>query len=155
MNDPVQSTIKEIRDVLEDARIGRLSVLDFQTGSPLGALVNVAVDDTGYPVFLLSGLSRHTRCILSDPRCSLLVQGKLPKEGDALTAFRACIVGKMVAAQDDLVRQRYLARHPYSEMYASFGDFGFWRLEPERVFVVAGFGRVMEFEAREVFGPVD
>ncbi|CAI5987747.1 unnamed protein product [Closterium sp. NIES-65] len=43
-------------------------------GYPFGSLVDFATDDEGHPIFLLSPLSIHTRNMLADPRCTLVVQ---------------------------------------------------------------------------------
>jgi putative heme iron utilization protein len=145
MNDSAIQT----KTVLEQAKTGTLSVLDFETGAAFGALVNVATDRAGLPIFLFSTLARHTKCILADPRASLLV-AELPVEGDPLTGFRATITGRMEMVKDD-VRGIYVAKHPYAELYAGFGDFSFWRLRPEVVYVVAGFGRIHSFAAKDVF----
>ena len=51
--------------------------------------------------------------------------------------------------------RRYLARHPAAELYAGFGDFAFWRLEPERAHAVAGFGRIETIPADEMFPSAD
>ena len=137
-----------VKPILKRAKTGTLSVIDFETGAPFGALVNVATDEQGHPIFLFSQLARHTKCLNTDPRASLLVM-ELPQAGDALTGFRATITGRMEQVSDGL-RARYVAHHPYAEMYAGFGDFGFWRMAPEMVYVVAGFGRIQSFKAEEV-----
>jgi heme iron utilization protein len=141
---------KQAKAVLQRAKTGTLSVSDFETGAPFGALVNVATDEAGLPLFLFSKLARHTKSILADPRASLLVS-ELPHEGDPLTGFRATIVGEMHVADDQALRTRYIEHHPYAELYAGFGDFGFWRLTPHSVYVVAGFGRIHSFAAKDVF----
>jgi heme iron utilization protein len=144
---------KQAKAVLQRAKTGTLSVSDFESGTPFGALVNVATDEAGLPLFLFSKLARHTKSILADPHASLLVS-ELPHEGDPLTGFRATIVGEMHTADDrddrDL-RGRYITCHPYAELYAGFGDFGFWRMTPHSVYVVAGFGRIHSFAAKDVF----
>ena len=136
--------------IFSRARTGMLSVIDFEAGGPFGALVNVATDENGLPLFLFSKLARHTKCLLADARASLLVC-ELPQDGDALTGFRATIVGQMEPCGGDKLRMGYLAKHPYAETYVDFGDFSFWRLKPKRVYVVAGFGRIQAFEADQVF----
>jgi heme iron utilization protein len=141
---------KQAKAVLQRARTGTLSVSDFESGTPFGALVNVATDEAGLPLFLFSKLARHTKGILADPHASLLVS-ELPGEGDPLTGFRATIVGEMHAADDQTLRARYIEQHPYAELYAGFGDFGFWRMTPHSVYVVAGFGRIHSFAAKDVF----
>ena len=141
----------EAKLVLGRAQTGVLSVIDFETGGPFGALVNVATSDDGLPLVLFSKLARHTKCLLADARASLLVC-ELPQEGDALTGFRATITGQMRTCAGDAMREIYLNKHPYAETYIDFGDFSFWQLKPERIFVVAGFGRIQAFDAAEVFG---
>ena len=143
----------EVRAVLARAKTGTLSVIDFETGEPFGALVNVATDLSGMPLFLFSTLARHTKCLATDPKASLLI-AELPSEGDPLVGFRATITGQAGQVQGDHLRGCYLAKHPYAETYVDFGDFGFWTLKPRKIFVVGGFGRIQAFDASEIFGPI-
>jgi heme iron utilization protein len=147
---PKTASLVEARNVLRNARTASLGVLDFETGGPLGALVNVAFTDGFEPVVLTSQLSRHTQCLDRDGRGSLLVAGDLPTEGDALTGFRACVTGIFERAEDQGIRATYLRRHPYAELYADFRDFGFWKMTPQKLYVVAGFGRVYNYGAAEL-----
>jgi heme iron utilization protein len=140
--------IETIKTVLLRAKTGMLSVVDFESGAPFGALVNVATNDDGLPIFLFSRLARHTKSLLANPSCSLLV-AELPSEGDALTGFRATLVGEMVETKTD--GARYLEHHPYAELYVRFGDFGYWQMKPTMVYVVAGFGRIQSFAAEQIF----
>jgi heme iron utilization protein len=137
-----------VKIVLDRAKTGTLSVLDFETGAPFGALVNVATDEKGQPLFLFSRLARHTKSLIANPVASLLVS-ELPKTGDPLTGFRATITGKMVEIKID--PHRYIAKHPYAAMYMGFGDFGFWRMMPEMIYVVGGFGKIQSFTWNEIF----
>jgi heme iron utilization protein len=141
---------EEVKAALTRAKTGTLSVIDFETGGPFGALVNVATNGVGQPLFLFSKLARHTKCLIADPRASLLVSD-LPSEGDPLVGFRATITGHAERLLGDHLRALYLAKHPYAETYIDFGDFGFWYLKPEKVFVVGGFGRIQAFDAAEIF----
>ncbi len=136
--------------MLQTARTGTLSVLDFDTGGPLGAMVNVAVDDLFRPIILTSKLSRHTQCLDRDGRASVVVTGELPLEGDPLTGFRAALTGRFTATEHAGLRDCYLKHHPYAELYAGFGDFGFWIMDPDKLYVVAGFGRVYNYDASEL-----
>ena len=45
-----------------------------RAGYPFGTLTDFASDGAGFPVFCLSPLAIHTRNIIEDPRCSLVVQ---------------------------------------------------------------------------------
>jgi heme iron utilization protein len=143
----------EIKAVLARTKMGTLSVIDFETGGPFGALVNVATNEAGHPVFLFSSLARHTKCLIADTRASLLI-AELPSEGDPLIGFRATITGHVNRLSGNHLRALYLAKHPYAETYINFGDFNFWALKPEKVFVVGGFGRIQAFDAAEIFGAI-
>ncbi len=140
----------EIKAVLARAKTGTLSVIDFETGGPFGALVNIATETEGLPLFLFSKLARHTKCLATDARASLLVS-ELPSEGDPLVGFRATITGRAQQLNDHHLRDHYLSKHPYAETYIDFGDFNFWTLKPEKVFVVGGFGRIQALDASEIF----
>ncbi len=42
---------------------------------------------------------------------------------------------------DAALKARFLAVHPYADLYAGFGDFSIWRVKPEAGLFVGGFGR--------------
>jgi heme iron utilization protein len=140
----------EARQLLRRARTGTLASLNRDGGLPYASLVNVATDVDGRPAILISKLAWHTRNLLADTRASLLV-AEPPEHGDALTGARVTVMGRFVECAEPRLRRRYLARHPEAAMYVDFGDFAFWRLEPEVVHAVAGFGRIETLAADEVF----
>ncbi len=149
-SDQKTASLAEARAVWHEARTGALSVLDFETGGPLGALVNIAITAKFEPIILTSTLSRHTQCMDRDGRASVMVTGILPSEGDRLTGFRATLTGTFARTTNRDVVAAYLATHPYAELYAGFGDFGYWQMSPARLYVVAGFGRVYNYDAAEL-----
>ncbi len=140
----------EARRLLRRARTATLGTLNREDGIPYGSLVNVATDVTGWPLILVSTLAWHTKNLLADHRASLLV-AEPPATGDALTGPRVTVMGRFVKVDEARLQRRYLARHPAAALYAGFGDFAFWRLEPLRAHAVAGFGRIETMEADEVF----
>ncbi len=146
MNETAQMAKKAVLS----GKFGTLATLDFETGGPFASLVNYACDEKGFPIFLLSQLARHTKCLLTDSRASLMV-AEIPKSGDALTGLRATVMGHVSAFQSEKITRAYLSRHPYAESYVNFGDFGFYRLVPETIHVVGGFGRIQTFQATEMF----
>ena len=141
---------KLARTALESGRYGSLAVLDSEGGGPYVSLVNYACDEGGLPIFLFSGLARHTRCLLKDQRASLLV-AEIPKDGDALTGLRASFSGIMARIAKEGAKALYFAKHPYAAGYAEFEDFSFWKMNPEFVHLVGGFGRIETLKAEEVF----
>ncbi len=144
----------EARRLLRRARTGTLASLNRDGGGPYASLVNVASDVAGAPLLLLSALAWHTKNLEADPRASVMV-AELPEAGDALTGPRITVMGRLAKLEETGLRRRYLARHPAAAMYAGFGDFAFWRMVPEKVHAVAGFGRIETLEATEVFPPTD
>ena len=150
MNAPRSFTGTEARLLLRRARTGSLASLNCDGGIPYASLVNGATDVEGHPLILISTLAWHTKNLLADPRASLLV-AEPPASGDALTGPRVTVMGRFAKVEDKALERRYLARHPQAALYAGFGDFAFWRLEPKRLHAVAGFGRIETMEADEVF----
>jgi heme iron utilization protein len=146
----MNETAKMAKDVLLRCKFGSLATVDFETGGPFASLVNYSGFGKGYPVFLLSRLARHTKSLLADARASLLV-AEIPIEGDALEGLRATFVGHVEMIAPAAVQHAYLALHPYAETYVGFGDFSFYMLVPETIYVVGGFGRIQSFNADEVF----
>lgn len=119
------------------------------------SLVATATDVDGATLLLLSGLSDHTRNIAEDAAVSLLFDGTAgfanPQEGP-----RATVMGRAVRLSDvelDRARRRYLARHPGAALYAGFADFGFYRVAPERIHWVGGFGKAAWIERRLLVEP--
>ncbi|MGA7972637.1 MAG: DUF2470 domain-containing protein [Pseudolabrys sp.] len=138
---------------LRATRAGTLSTLDRHTGHPFGSLVNVATDADGAPLILVSRLATHTANLEVDHRASLL----LPEmgKGDALTHPRLTVLGSMVqiapdSAEVPAIRERFLARHPKSELYAGFADFAFWRMAVISAHLNGGFARAADLTAADV-----
>jgi len=124
---------------------------DPMAGWPYASLVLTAAAMDGSPLLLLSELAQHTIDARADSRVALAVTEMSmtgPADGvDPLTLPRATLLGRL--QPDPLAADRFLARHPQSRDYAGFGDFAFWRLEVERVHLVAGFGRIAWAQGRD------
>ncbi|MDH7796746.1 MULTISPECIES: DUF2470 domain-containing protein [unclassified Beijerinckia] len=136
------------KGLLRSIRAGALATLA-KDGFPFSTLVNVATDYDGTPILLLSGLAIHTRNLATDARASLLLAetGK----GDPLAHPRLTITGTVrksaSEAERDRLKQRFLGRHPKSQLYADFADFGFYRLEMANIHLNGGFARAADFES--------
>lgn len=130
------------RHLLRATRIGALGTLDRETGFPITTLVSVATDLDGAPVILVSGLSHHTKNLLADPRCSVLLSEG--GRGDPLAHPRLTLTARAENVQDDAIRRRFLARHPKAKLYVDFPDFAFYRLVPERMQLNGGFARAFD-----------
>jgi heme iron utilization protein len=114
-------------------------------GDPYCSLVNVASHPDGSPILLISRLAVHTGNILADPRVSLMLDERAA--GDPLEGARIMLAGRAEAAgadQLECLRRRYLNVHPSAEAFADFKDFSFFRINPSRAHLVAGFGRIVD-----------
>ena len=136
--------IRLAKTLLRTARFGALAVLDPETGAPLASRVGVATDIDGAPLILVSMLAAHTRALIADARCSLLV-GE-PGKGDPLAYPRisiACAATRLENDTDEKARaeRRYLNHHPKAKLYVGLGDFFFFRLEPAGASLNGGFGK--------------
>ena len=104
----------------------------------------VGTDIDGCPVVLISTLATHTKALLTDPRCALLF-GE-PGRGDPMAWPRITVLCEARRIErdtesDNLLRQRFLRRHPKAKLYAGFPDFAFFRLVPKSASLNGGFGR--------------
>lgn len=138
------SAISTARRLTRSARFAAIAVIDPETGAPLASRVGMATDLDGAPLILVSLLSAHTRALLADPRCSLLV-GE-PGKGDPLAYPRLSIAARAerldrTSEAGLRVARRYLNRNPKATLYAQLGDFHYFRLEPESAGLNAGFGK--------------
>jgi putative heme iron utilization protein len=131
-----------------EARSGALATLMAGNGDPYCSLVNVATAADGAPLLLISRLAIHTKNILADPRASLMLDERKP--GDPLEGARVMLMGTVERTESPDARRRYLARQPEAEMFAGFGDFGFYELKLKGAHLVAGFGRIVDLKAADI-----
>ncbi|HTN98570.1 MAG TPA: DUF2470 domain-containing protein [Nordella sp.] len=142
----------EARQLLRRARTAALGTSNLDPTGPYISLANIATDAQGHPIIFISKLAWHTRNILASPLGSIMVS-EIPAEGDALTGPRVTVMGsfEQVTARD--IAERYAGHHPAARFYLDFPDFSFWRLIPQKIHAVAGFGRIETMEPDEVFLP--
>lgn len=143
------------RQLLRTARHGVIATLEPETGRPVATRVGLATDADGAPLILVSALAAHTPALRADPRCSLLV-GE-PGKGDPLAHPRLtlhCDAREIArgSADEERIAGRYLAHNPKAALYAGLGDFRYFRLEPLRGSLNAGFGRAYALAARHMLG---
>jgi putative heme iron utilization protein len=126
------------RKLLRAVRAGALA--STAEGQPFGSLVTPSCAPDLSVLLLLSDLSEHTRHLRADPRCALMVTG--PQDGaNPQTAARVTITGVAETIDDAALKARWLAVHPYAALYADFGDFHLWRIQPKAALFVGGFAR--------------
>jgi heme iron utilization protein len=141
------------KTLIRSARYGAIAVLEPETGTPLASRVGVATDIDGSPLILISMLAAHTRALVADPRCSLLL-GE-PGKGDPLAHPRITLVCRAMRLERGTPQQahaerRYLNRNPKAQLYVGLGDFSFFRLEIERGSLNGGFGKAYNLTAADL-----
>jgi putative heme iron utilization protein len=147
--DPRQAAKK----LLREGRSGALATLMSASGDPYCSLVNVATTAEGAPLLLLSRLALHTKNILADARVSLMLDERKP--GDPLEGARVMLMGIAAPTQDEEARRRYLDRQPEANVFAGFGDFGFYRIALKGAHLVAGFGRIVDLKPLDLLTDLD
>lgn len=110
-------------------------------GFPFASVMPYALSNDRTPIFLISSMANHTRNVKADPKACLLVAAD--DAGDRLAGSRVSVIGRVIPVDEAKlanVRQSYLAKHPGSQQWVDFGDFAFYELQIEDIYIVAGFG---------------
>ena len=142
---------KLARSLLRRSRQGALATLMAGSGDPYCSLVNVASHADGSPILLISQLALHTKNILGDARVSLMLDERAV--GDPLEGARIMLAGHAEPAAADhaaVLRRRYLNAHPSAEAFVEFKDFSFFRIRLTGAHLVAGFGRIVDLEPKQL-----
>jgi putative heme iron utilization protein len=142
-----ESPAWQARRLLRAARSGCLATN--AKGQPFASLVTPACMPDGALLLLLSRLSEHTRHLMADARCSVMVNG-VPTSENPQTIPRVTVTGVAEVVDDPTLKARYLAVHPYASLYADFGDFATWRIMPKAGLLVGGFGRAARLMAADL-----
>lgn len=129
--------LEEIRTVLDRSVRGMLSTFSQKyEGYPSGSMVDFACDADGTPILAVSSLAVHTKDLLANPKCSLLVARDPEDRTDLVITLHGDATS--VAEKDKAaIRAVYLAKHP-NAFWVDFGDFQFMRIEPKAVRYVSG-----------------
>ncbi|MBL4646647.1 MAG: pyridoxamine 5'-phosphate oxidase family protein [Rhizobiales bacterium] len=156
---PIRPTNDEARQLgkqlMQDARFAALATFEPDSEFPVVSRIAFALDDNGLPVSLISTLALHTKALLKNPLCSLLV-GE-PKKGDPLAHPRITLQAR--AQQIDksgeeyvALRAHYLEIHPKSKLYVDFGDFFFFRFAVQSAYLNGGFGKAFILKPEDLRG---
>ncbi|KAL4379035.1 hypothetical protein GQ457_02G031240 [Hibiscus cannabinus] len=131
------SPAEEIRTVLGQSTRGMLSTFSQKhEGYPSGSMVDFACDADGSPILAVSSLAVHTKDLLANCKCSLLVARDPEDRTDLVITLHGDAIA--VSEKDQAaIRTAYLAKHP-NAFWVDFGDFQFLRIEPKVVRYVSG-----------------
>lgn len=117
-------------------------------GFPYASFIEYVADHMGRPVMLISALAEHTHNIHYHAKLSL-VAGE-PAD-NVLAAPRFTYLGEARLVPDEdlhACRERYLRYLPHVAEYLSL-DFAFYRIEPQRIRSIPGFGAALWVSATD------
>ncbi|MCB6185284.1 CREG family protein, partial [Leeia sp. TBRC 13508] len=107
---------------------------------PHASWIQLCTDFQGMPIFIISHLAEHTKNLVSDPRCSLLVTAQGETEA---SPKRLTILGQAKAfTPSEIEISRFSKLIPQSALYLNIGGFEFYRLTPEKVRFISSFGKM-------------
>jgi putative heme iron utilization protein len=119
-------------------------------GAPFGSYVDYVLDDAGNPILLMNAMSMHTQNIQQAEAAKTdgekaVVTLFTQREGVGQDVSRCSLTGTLHAmdplADDmDAIRMRYSITHAYADQVMDSPKFNFYRLEPQQIYFVGGFG---------------
>lgn len=143
-----------VRNLMEQARFAHLCTVmsrmhHRRQGYPFGSLVDFAPDSMGHPIFSFSPLAIHTRNLLADPRCTLVVQ--IPG-WSGLSNARVTIFGDVFPLPEDQqewAHKQYIRKHQQGPSQ-QWGNFHYFRMQNiSDIYFIGGFGTVAWVDVNE------
>lgn len=144
-----------VRKFLKEQRIGILSTHSQAAEQfPFGSVCPYMMDHQGYPVILISPLAEHTKNITCNDKVCLTVmdETKNPRLEGARVSLMAN-ARKVAPEEADILARRYTRFFPEAKSYFYELGFHIYRLVPQRVRYIEGFGRIYWVEASELLLP--
>jgi putative heme iron utilization protein len=142
-------TSRALAGLIRKERITHLGTL--RGGAPLVSMT-LYLPSPDFSAFWLhvSRLAWHTQDMLQDARVSLSIAETDDGRADPFTLMRLSIRGEATQVTGG-PRDEWLARFPEQAINFTLADFSFWRIAPRDARFVAGFGRIHNLSAAELF----
>ena len=147
--------IPALKTLLAHTPVAALATL--HKGAPATSMVPYALLPDGRFVIHVSRLATHTRDMLEHPAASLLVMATPGSAETPLALPRVSVQGQALGCAPDasdyaMARAADLAKRPEAEELFSFADFSLFRITPQFLRYVAGFGRAHTVTAEQYAG---
>ncbi|CAJ1964066.1 unnamed protein product [Cylindrotheca closterium] len=152
---------KTVTSVCTSGTLCTMSSHEGIEGSPFGSFVDYVLDDEGNPVLLMNEMSMHTINIQKNSM-NVANHGATVDGSSLVTLFtqlaadtdsnnkgqdvsRVSLTCKVEKIPDDaedmaVIRMRYSLAHAYADQVMDSPKFAFYRLLPEKIYFVGGFG---------------
>ena len=150
-----QETARAARQLLRAHRYGALSTLSKKFGGhPFGSITPYLVDHDGSVLILISSLAEHTKNIQNDPRVSLITHNQ--EDPHIQTQGRITVIGSAsMVTERELAGKRYLRYFPEAQTYFAMHDFSFYRIVPQALRYIGGFGDIHWVKAEKYRVPAN
>ncbi len=146
-----QKSIANARRLLRQSELGVLSTHSkANEGFPFGSVSTYLSTINGDVIFYISDLAQHTKNLNDNAKMCLTTfdhsDGQSSKAlKDPNAGARLSILGKASVVSDtdaDEIRERFFTLYPDSRKYQGTHDFKFYKLIPERLRFIGGFGDI-------------
>jgi putative heme iron utilization protein len=150
---PTPDNAAEARQLLRAHRYGSLCTLSKKfDGHPFGSITPYLVDHDGSLLILISSLAEHTKNILADARVSLITHNQ--DAPHIQTQGRVTLLGNAALVEDrENASRRYLRYFPEAQAYFAMHDFSFYRITPQAIRFIGGFGNIHWVKAENYIVP--
>src|SRR3954470_20751735 len=137
--------------LIRNERIAHLATL--RSDAPMVSMT-LYLPERDFSAFYVhvSRLAWHTQDMQEDPRVALSIAQTDDRRADPFTLMRVTIRGEAVSLKEDLSKKdAWLARFPEQAINFTLADFSFWKIVPRDARFVAGFGRIHNLSAAELW----
>ena len=143
------ASAREARQLLRAHRYGALCTLSKKFGGhPFGSITPYLVDHDGSLLILISTLAEHTKNIQNDSRVSLITHNQ--ESTHIQTQGRVTVLGSAtIETNREFTGKRYLRYFPEAQSYFAMHDFSFYRIVPQAIRFIGGFGNIQWVKATE------
>jgi len=145
---------REARQLLRAHRYGALCTLSKKfDGHPFGSITPYLVEHDGSLLILISTLAEHTKNILHDARVSLITHNQ--NDPHIQTQGRVTVIGAAhITGDKEASGKCYLRYFPEAQTYFAMHDFSFYRIVPQSIRYIGGFGNIHWVDAESYAVPL-
>ncbi len=138
-----------LKKLVGGERVAHLATL--RGGAPMVSMT-LFMPEKDFSAFYIhvSRLAWHTQDMQEDPRMALSIAETDDRRADPFTLMRVTIRGEAVRLAGG-PKDAWLARFPEQAVNFTLADFSFWKIVPRDARFVAGFGRIHNLSAAELW----
>jgi len=140
-----------LKKLVAGERVAHLATL--RGGAPMASMT-LFMPERDFSAFYvhISRLAWHTQDLQDEARVALSIAEADDRRPDPFTLMRVTVRGEAVNLENDLAKKdAWLARFPEQAINFTLADFSFWKIVPRDARFVAGFGRIHNLAAAELW----